>query len=133
MDAAQYFRDRLEFTMGPLDLHTAIMRGDNVVIVDVRDTKDFGHGHIHGSVSLPRDLWDTARGLRLDATNVLLCNGLSLRAVEAALFFTERGYKVKVLEGGYTAWHDANLAFDDDEWDEAIAKAKHGSGATRDP
>jgi rhodanese-related sulfurtransferase len=102
--ARRYFTDKLAFTLGPVELSTAMKEG-TVVVVDVRAAKDFEKEHIAGSINLPEDQWSTERGLDHGKRVAVLCySQVCHLAARAALALTERGYTVTELEGGFPAW-----------------------------
>ncbi len=49
--ARVFFEDKLAFTTGPVELERWIKaRENNLVVVDVREAKDFDKGHIPGAI-----------------------------------------------------------------------------------
>src|SRR5436189_196913 len=70
--ARAYFEPKMAFTTGPVDLER-MMKSNAVTVVDVRAAEDFAEGHIPGGVNLPKDQWQTLKGLHKDKTNVLYC------------------------------------------------------------
>jgi len=107
--ARDYFRAKMEFTTGPVELERELGSG-KIVVVDVRAAEDFQAGHIPGAVNLPEDRWDKPHGLNRDRLNVLCCySQVCHLAAKAALRFAEAGYPVQELEGGFAAWKDHDL------------------------
>jgi len=99
-----FFRAKMAFTTGPVELRRAIDR-DEVNVVDVRAGNDYDEGHIPGAVSLPRDLWETAQGLVKDRPNVFVCYSIVCHlAAHAARDFAAQGYPVMELDGGMREW-----------------------------
>ena len=68
--AKTYFEAKMAFTTGPVELER-MMKNKEVNVVDVRAAEDYAEGHIPGAVNLPKDQWQTFKGLRKDKTNVL--------------------------------------------------------------
>jgi len=102
--AHAYFKAKMAFTTGPAELQRAIDNNE-VNVVDVRAAKDFAEGHIPGSVSLPRPAWEHTSALSKDKPNVLVCySPVCHLAPHAALLFSEQGYPVMELEGGWREW-----------------------------
>jgi len=103
--AVDFFRAKLEFTTGPVELQSLIEAEENIIIIDVRAAEDFATGHIPGAVNLPKDRWDTFDGLQHDKVNIVYCySQVCHLAAEAALQFAEEGYCVMELEGGFDEW-----------------------------
>ncbi len=111
--AVDFFRAKLEFTTGSVELEHMIEDGENIKIIDVRYPDDFAAGHIPGAVNLPKEKWDTLEGLSHDKVNIVYCySQVCHLAAAAALEFAERGFSVMELEGGFDEWrkHDLPIA-----------------------
>lgn len=88
------------------------------VFVDVRQTEEWQHGHIDGSVHAPRGLLeflaDPASPRHLDALDptrrvIVVCHS-GTRAALAGRTLQVLGYRdVALLEGGLVAWQAADL------------------------
>ena len=112
----------------------ALTKTEAVVVIDTRDADTYAAGHIPGAVNL-RDIFtflatSTAEGLsELKGTFAKHFGAVGLSGAETAVFYEDalnsgygqscRGYylltwlgypKVKVLNGGYSAWKAAGLA-----------------------
>jgi thiosulfate/3-mercaptopyruvate sulfurtransferase len=112
----------------------ALMKAEPVVVIDTRDADTFAAGHIPGAVNL-REIFtflatSTAEGLsQLKETFASHFGAVGLSGEETAVFYEDslnsgygqscRGYylltwlgypKVKVLNGGFSAWKAAGLA-----------------------
>jgi rhodanese-related sulfurtransferase len=108
--AKEYFEDKLAFTTGPVELNRRIERGDDIVVVDVREEEDYEKGHIPGAINLPKTSWETYEGLRKDTLNVLYCyTHVCHLAATAAVEFAGKGYPVMEMDGGFEAWKDNDL------------------------
>jgi rhodanese-related sulfurtransferase len=111
--AVDFFRAKLEFTTGSVELEHMIEDGENIKIIDVRFPEDFAAGHIPGAVNLPKEKWDTLEGLSHDKVNIVYCySQVCHLAAAAAMEFAERGFSVMELEGGFDEWrkHDLPIA-----------------------
>lgn len=107
--AKKYFRDKLSFTTGPVELERWMKQGQPVNVVDVRAEEDYAEGHIPAAANLPKDQWDNAKQLkailRKDKINVLYCySHVCHLAASAAVEFTKKGYPVMELDGGWRWW-----------------------------
>ena len=89
--AKEYFEAKMAFTTGPVELER-MMKNNEVNVVDVRAAEDYAEGHIPGAINLPKDQWQTLKGLRKDKTNVLYCYSqvCHLAATAAVEFAGER-------------------------------------------
>ena len=123
--ARAYFEDKLAFTTGPVELERWIKAGeDNLVVVDVRAEEDYAKGHIPGSINLPREKWDSLKGLTKNKTNVVYCYSQQCHlAANACVQFASRGYPVMEMEGGFAAWKQMEL----DVEEEPVSRFKSGS------
>lgn len=113
---------------------SALMRAEPVVVIDTRDADTYAAGHLPGAVNL-REIFtflatSTAEGLNaLKSTFAEHFGAIGLSGTETAVFYEDalnsgygqscRGYylltwlgypKIKVLNGGFSAWKAAGLA-----------------------
>ena len=104
--ANEFFEAKMAFTTGPVELER-MMKNKEVNIVDVRAAEDYAEGHIPGAVNLPKDQWRSLKGLRKDKINVLYCySQVCHLAASAAVEFSEQGYPIMELDGGWRWWKD---------------------------
>ncbi len=79
-------------------------------IVDIRDAASYEAGHITGAVNLTNDnLAHYISDADMDLPLIVVCyHGISSQS--AATYLNEQGFDdVFSLDGGYSAWHQANL------------------------
>jgi rhodanese-related sulfurtransferase len=108
--ARRFFRERLAFTTGPMELNARLQRGEHVTVVDVRSADDYRAGHIPGAIHLPQGKWHTLAGIRKDRPVVVYCyNPTCKLATAAALEFASHGIGAQEMEGGFAAWRDYAL------------------------
>ena len=104
--AKEFFVSKMAFTTGPVELER-MMKAGHVNIVDVRAAEDYAKGHIPGAVNLPKDRWGSLLGLRKDQINVLYCYSMVCHlAATAAVQFTEQGFPIMELDGGWRWWKE---------------------------
>lgn len=109
-NALAYFKAKMAFTTGPVELDRWLRSGEKVHVVDVRAAEDYEKGHIPGAVSLPKTKWHTLEGLRKDKLNVVYCySQVCHLAAAAAVAFASEGYPVMELEGGWRTWTDHDM------------------------
>ena len=108
--AREYFENKTKFTTGPGELNQQLEDHADLIVVDVRDAKDFEKGHIPGAISLPREQWDSAEGLSKDKLNVLYCyTHVCHLAAVGAVKFAAQGYPVMEMDGGFAEWKEMDL------------------------
>jgi rhodanese-related sulfurtransferase len=107
--ALEYFETKLEFQLGPMELNEMIKRGE-VNVIDVRTEKDYREGHIPRAISLPKEKWNSFKGLSRDKTNVVYCYSVTcFLATRACKLFAENDYPVMELIGGFEEWKSHTL------------------------
>lgn len=103
--AVKFFKNKLEFTTGPVELQHMIEDKEDINIVDVRYPADFHTSHIPGAVNIPPGEWDSAHGLDHHKVNIIYCySQVCHLAAKAALEFAGHGFVVMELEGGFDEW-----------------------------
>jgi rhodanese-related sulfurtransferase len=88
------------------------LRGNEVVLVDVRPAEEFDAGHIRGAVSIPLDELDERLAeLPAESEIVAYCRGtLCAYAHEAVRRLRAEGRSARRLEGGWPEWQLAEQA-----------------------
>lgn len=108
--ASKFFKAKMEFTTGPIELEGMIKRQETIHIIDVRRPEDFRLGHIPGAINKCRDVDASFAGVSRDKVNVVYCYSAECHlAAAAAKEFAENGYSVMELDGGFEAWKEHNL------------------------
>ena len=103
--AVNYFRTKLEFTVGPVELAHMLEDRVDLTILDVRAEEDYNKGHIPGAINVPKERWDTFEGLSMARRHVVYCYSQQCHlAAAACVKFATRGFRVLELEGGIQAW-----------------------------
>jgi rhodanese-related sulfurtransferase len=108
--AIRYFKARMEFTTGPVEVRNMMQDEENINIVDVRRPEDFDAGHIPSAVNSYRAL-DSGYGmLSRERVNIVYCYSEDCHlAAAAARDFAEHGFSVMELQGGFEAWKSCDL------------------------
>jgi rhodanese-related sulfurtransferase len=100
----------MTFTTGPVEISHLIAEKAEVVIIDVRESKDFKKGHVHGALNLPQEKWSTLAGLRRDRMNIIYCYAQNCHmGAHAAMQFAAKGYSVMEMDGGFESWKENGL------------------------
>ena len=108
--AKQFFADKMAFTTGPVEISNRIEKKEDVVIIDVRESKDFKQGHVPRAISLPQEKWGACAGLRRDAMNIIYCYAQNCHlGAHAAMQFAAKGYSVMEMDGGFESWKENGL------------------------
>jgi rhodanese-related sulfurtransferase/predicted transcriptional regulator len=112
--AAAYLGDRSTLmTMTRDELRTRLKDGD-VVVLDVRPTREYAAGHIKGAVSIPvNELEGRLDEIPADVETVAYCRGpYCVYADHAVRILTDRGVAAHRLEDGFPEWASARLPVD---------------------
>ncbi len=82
------------------------MKGDDVIIIDVRPEEEYKIAHIAGALSFPLpDFHERINELPADKEIVAYCRGpLCVMADDAVDLLTRHGYKATRLEQGFPEW-----------------------------
>ena len=101
------------------------LKDGTAVVVDVRQSTEWDHGHIDGSVPAPRGLLEFfadptsprhAEALDPDRPMIVVCHS-GARAALAAATLQDMGFSdVSILEGGLTAWSEAGFPVTEHEY-----------------
>jgi rhodanese-related sulfurtransferase len=113
--ANEFFKNKMAFTTGPVELSRKIGEKANIAVIDVRAEEDYKSGHVPGAVNVPKDKWSTLEGIQKNKLNVVYCySQVCHLAAAACLEFSGKGYSVMEVEGGFTAWKEHKLPIESD-------------------
>ena len=89
-----------------LDELEAMIRNENVLLMDVRPSVEFEFGHITGAISIPmNELLTQLQDLSKDKEIIAYCRGpFCVLADEAVKLLKEQGFQVRRLDEGYPEW-----------------------------
>jgi rhodanese-related sulfurtransferase len=89
----------------PQSLHAALERGQQPLLLDVREAWEYAHAHLPGSVHIPMGEIPARHGeLPAEGPIVVLCHH-GVRSLQVAHFLEQRGFAgVYNLRGGIDAW-----------------------------
>ncbi len=109
--ALDYFKNKLAFTLGPIQLNKFINTDHTIQIIDVRNPEDYAQEHIPGAKNIPEDNWQSFLLVNKEKINIFYSYSQQCPlAAYAAYHFAKNGFRVMMLEGGYAAWKEHNLA-----------------------
>lgn len=113
--ATDHFAAQFAFETDCWDVHDALSRGADFVLLDVRSPAHFASGHIPGAVNLPHGKIIASKMAQWDDATVFVtycagphCNG----AARGALRLARLGCPVKVMAGGVMGWLDEGFALE---------------------
>lgn len=89
-----------------LDELESMIEKENVLLMDVRPSVEYGFGHITRAISVPMDeLIERLKDISKDKEIIAYCRGpFCVLADEAVKLLNERGYNVRRLDQGYPEW-----------------------------
>jgi rhodanese-related sulfurtransferase len=107
--ARQHFAAEFTFETDCWDVHDALGKGADFVLLDVRSPALFAQGHIKGAINLPHGKIIASKMAEWPKDTLFVtycagphCNG----AARGALRLAELDRPVKIMAGGITGWID---------------------------
>jgi rhodanese-related sulfurtransferase len=107
--ALEHFRAALSFETDCWDVHDALAREPDFILVDVRSPEIYARGHVPGAINIPHGKIIESRLAQFPAGTVFVvycagphCNGGHKGAIRLA----QLGRPVKLMIGGITGWLD---------------------------
>ncbi|RCS22588.1 rhodanese-like domain-containing protein [Phyllobacterium salinisoli] len=116
--ARQHFAAEFTFETDCWDVHDALCRGADFVLLDVRSPQMFAKGHVPGALNLPHGkiVRSKLAAWPDDTLFVTYCAGPHCNgAARGALRLAELGRPVKIMAGGITGWLDEGFELATDE------------------
>jgi rhodanese-related sulfurtransferase len=106
-DALRHFESALSFETDCSDVHDALSRGSDFVLIDVRSGELYARGHVPGSVNIPYAKIIASRMAHYAPGTLFVvycagahCNGAQRGAIRLARL----ALPVKVMIGGMSGW-----------------------------
>ena len=107
--AVRRFESAFSFETDCWDVHDALARGADFVLIDVRSPEVFARGHVPAAVNIPHAKIIASRMAAYAPGTLFVvycagphCNG----AARGALRLARLGLPVKIMIGGTTGWTD---------------------------
>ena len=93
------------FVISPKELKTRLDKGDNLVLLDVREDWEYSLAKIDGSILVPLGtLPQSLTRLNRESEIIAICHH-GMRSADATNFLLQQGFpNVKNLVGGIDAW-----------------------------
>jgi rhodanese-related sulfurtransferase len=108
-EAEAHFAAEFTFQTDCWDVHDALEKGADFVLLDVRSPAHFASGHVPGAINLPHGKIIGSRMAQWPQATLFVaycagphCNG----AARAALRLARLHRPVKIMAGGITGWID---------------------------
>lgn len=111
--AQAHFAAEFTFETDCWDVHDALTKGADFVLLDVRSPTMFAAGHVPGAINLPHGkiIASKLAGWPSDTVFVTYCAGPHCNgAGRGALRLAELGRPVKIMAGGITGWLDEGFS-----------------------
>jgi rhodanese-related sulfurtransferase len=115
--AQAHFAAAFAFETDCWDVHDALAKGADFVLLDVRSPALYAKGHVPGAINLPHGKIIASKMTEWPENTVFVtycagphCNG----AARGALRLAELGRPVKIMAGGVTGWLDEGFALQAD-------------------
>ena len=116
--AREHFAAEFAFETDCWDVHDALSRGADFILLDVRGPALFARGHIPGAINLPHGKIIRSKMAQRPEGSIFVtycagphCNG----AARGALRLAELGLPVKIMAGGITGWLDEGFALESED------------------
>lgn len=111
--AKAHFAAEFTFETDCWDVHDALTKGADFVLLDVRSPALFAAGHVPGAINLPHGKIIASKLVAWPPETVFVtycagphCNG----AARGALRLADLGRPVKIMAGGITGWLDEGFS-----------------------
>jgi len=116
--AKEHFAAEFAFETDCWDVHDALSKGADFVLLDVRSPTLFAQGHVAGAINLPHGKIVASKMAQWSDETVFVtycagphCNG----AARGALRLAELGRPVKIMTGGITGWLDEGFSLQSEQ------------------
>lgn len=107
--ARAHFAAEFTFETDCWDVHDALSKGADFVLLDVRNPDLYARGHVPGAINLPHGkiIASKLKAWPQDTVFVTYCAGPHCNgAARASLRLADLGRPVKLMAGGITGWID---------------------------
>jgi rhodanese-related sulfurtransferase len=111
--ALRHFESGLAFETDCSDVHAALSREPDFVLIDVRTPEPYARGHVPGAINIPHAKIIGSRMAHYPAGTlfVVYCSGPHCNGAQrGAIRLTQLGLPVKLMIGGMSGWLDEGFA-----------------------
>jgi rhodanese-related sulfurtransferase len=102
-----FYQHKLDYEMDSSDLFYALEQGQQIVVIDARQSFGYEKEHIPGAINLPHRNMNAETTKHFDKSkiHVCYCDGIGCNAsTKGALNMAKLGFNVKELIGGIEWW-----------------------------
>jgi rhodanese-related sulfurtransferase len=113
--AVHRFESTLSYETDCWDVHDALSREPDFVLIDVRSAEVFARAHVPGAINIPHAKIIASRmaGYAPGTLFVVYCAGPHCNGAQrGALRLARLGLPVKIMIGGVTGWVDEGFSFE---------------------
>ena len=113
--AVQHFESAFSFETDCWDVHDAMTRAPDFVLIDVRSPELFARGHVPGAVNMPhaKIIGSRMAAYAPGTLFVVYCAGPHCNGAErGALRLARLGLPVKIMVGGMTGWLEEGFSLE---------------------
>jgi rhodanese-related sulfurtransferase len=113
--ARQRFESAFSYETDCWDVHDALARGPDFVLIDVRSPESFARGHLPGAINIFHAKITAGRMAAFPPGTlfVVYCSGPHCNGAErGALRLARLGLPVKIMIGGVTGWTDEGFSLE---------------------
>ena len=113
--AVHRFESAFSFETDCWDVHEALARGPDFVLIDVRSPEAFARAHVPGAINIPHAKIIATRMASYGCGTlfVVYCAGPHCNGAErGALRLARLGLPVKIMIGGITGWVDEGFGIE---------------------
>jgi rhodanese-related sulfurtransferase len=112
--ALAHFESGLAYETDCWDVHDAIARGADFVLIDVRSPEDYARGHVPGAINIPHAKIIGSRMAQYPGRLfVVYCSGPHCNGAQrGAIRLARLGLPVKLMIGGITGWLDEGFTLE---------------------
>lgn len=118
VEAVEHFAAEFRFETDCWDVHDALGKGADFVLLDVRSPAMFAKGHLPSAINLPHGKIIASKMAQWPEDTIFItycagphCNG----AARGALRLAELGRPVKIMAGGVTGWLDEGFTLEGED------------------
>lgn len=107
----RFFIVRSITTYSPSEVQEKVRNGRGILLLDVRTTREWDHGHLKGALHIPiQELGRRSESLEKHKGREIICYcQTGNRSLTAAIRLKRLGFTVAHMKGGIAEWNFQNL------------------------
>ncbi len=106
-DPVAHYAAKLAYEMDSWDLHEALSKGEEIIVVDARSVEAYQREHLPAAISFPHRTIspESTEGMDKQPIHLVYCDGIGCNAsTKGALKLAQLGFNVRELIGGLDWW-----------------------------